>query len=180
MTTFAIVNSRMSIISALRRAGAEIGDFSTGSIKTQCPFGFLHSDGGYAKAMRVYPDTNSAYCFACSESFTPVKLIARVMDIPDREAVDVILAETGYVKPDYRSQWDALTAAPVMDYDGLSEALKVSCAIMDPMWDVRQFDENVSAALTKCLSLLPKVSTPEEATQWLSTTKQYMKKILRS
>lgn len=177
---WAIANARMGILPALRRAGTEIGDFSTGSIKVHCPFGFLHIDGGYDKAMRVYPDTNSAHCFAGCGTFTPVKLLAKIMDISDREAVDVVLEETGYVAPDYASRWASLHAEPLVDHDGLSEALKVACARLDPTWEARQFEDVVSAALTKCLGLLPKVTTPAEATMWLSTTKQYMTKILRS
>lgn len=46
----------------------------SGGWKTHCPLGAEHSDGGTSKSMRVYSDSNSAWCFSHSTRFTPVKL----------------------------------------------------------------------------------------------------------
>lgn len=179
---FELANSRMSIIKALNLAGASIGEFSAGSVKTYCPFGHLfHADGGSSKALRVYPGTNSAHCFAGCGYFSPVRLVAKINDTSEVEAAEFILEKTHYVAPDYQSQWDAVVQkADEVDQDGLSEALKVACARMDPQWSSKQFDEAVATALRRCLGLLPKVTTPEEAKTWLSVTKQVMDKTLRS
>lgn len=177
-----LANARMTIIQACAEVGVDVPDFSTGSIKTYCPFGqVFHSDGGWSKAFRVYPASNSAHCFAGCGFFTPVKLIARANNWSDAEAAQVILEKTNYVPPDYASQWEALTqSGEAIDLDGLGEALKVACARMDPSWEERQFDQQVSVTLSRCLDLLPKVKTSTAAQEWLGVSKQVMQRVLGS
>ena len=82
-----LANERITIIEACNMLGMDVHDFSIASLKVWCPFGHLyHSDGGTTKAMRIYPATNSAWCFACNLYFTPVKLIAMDRGIPDQQA----------------------------------------------------------------------------------------------
>lgn len=175
-----IANESMTIIEACQFIGMAIGEFAIQSIKTYCPFGeMLHEDGGRSKAFRVYPGSNSAYCFACGAYYTPVKLIAVDRDIPEPTAAELILEEKGYVAPDYLSRWDALaTPKETVDADGLANALKLACARMCPDWDDRQFDEDISDILRKCLAPIVKVTTEEEARTWLDTTKAVMKRAL--
>lgn len=175
-----LANSRMSITEACRKIGTDIGDFSLGSLKTYCPFGgVFHADGGWSKAFRIYPGSNSAYCFACGAYYTPVTLIARAKDLSDENAAQWILDETNYVPPDYVSRWNALVQAPEeIDRDALATALTVACARLDRTWEDRQFEDGVAAALRRCLDLLPKVFTAEAARRWLSVSTQYMERVL--
>lgn len=175
---FDLANSRMSIVTACTLAGVETDEHYTG--KLFCPFGeIFHPDGGTSKAFRIYPGDNSAWCFAGCGYFTPVRMVAKVKDFTDAEAAQWILDQTDYVPPDYESQWAALMAAPSpVDTDGLSGALMVSCARADPTWEDRQFDPDIAAALRRCLEMLPKVTTPDDATRWLSVTKKFMHRAL--
>lgn len=175
-----LANERMSITWACREVGVEIPDFSIASLKTYCPWGHLtHADGGLSKALRVYPASNSAWCFDCREFFTPTKLIAKDRDISEEQAAEWILEVTGYVSPDYKSRWDAVTSDKIaIDTDALAEALKIACARFDPDWEERQFEDEVSVKLRQCLSLLSKVRNQEDADKWLRVTKLAMQEVL--
>lgn len=175
-----LANERVTIIEACNMLGMGVMDFSIASLKVWCPFGHLyHADGGTTKAMRIYPATNSAWCFACNIYFTPVKLIAMDRGIPDVQAAESILESTNYVPPDFEARWNALIEAkPTVNTDDLAEALKVACSRMVPDWDERQFDESVAYKLRQCLALLRKVKSDEDATLWLSITKKIMHRTL--
>lgn len=175
-----LANSRMTITEACRLVGVHIGDFTLGSMKTYCPFGgVFHTDGGWSKAFRIYPGTNSAYCFACGAHYTPVKLIARARDLSDEDAAQWILDQTNYVPPDFASRWDALTkSVPEIDRDALAEALSVACARAEPQWEERQFDPEVAASLRRCLDMLPRVTSADAAKRWLATCTQFMQRVL--
>lgn len=176
----ALANDKVSISQALMMIGMDIPDYQYGSGKLYCPFGDLyHADGGTSKAFRVYPETNSAYCFACGEAFRPVSLLAKAKGISDADAAEGLLEAIGYVPPTIDSRWEALITTPQqIDREALSEALKLACSRMSPTWEVDQFDELIATRFRKCLELLSKVHTEEEATQWLTVTKAVMRKTL--
>lgn len=175
-----IANDRMGIMDAAKLVGMDVssGDFQVA--KHYCPFGTVfHLDGGASRAFKFYLETNSAWCFACSIYFTPTKLIALDRDLTEAEAAEVILEEIGYVEPTVEARWDAATAVKdIVDTDYLAEALKVYCARIDPNWESRQFDENVSKVLQACLELSPMANTTKLADEWLSTTKTVMSRVL--
>ena len=152
----------------------------SGLAKTYCPFGnTMHSDGGRERSFKVYPETNSAYCFACQRRYDPVSLVALEHDVTYRKAADIILAEKEWVPPDYVSQWEALTSkTQKVDYEGLQEALKLACARMDPSWETRQFEPAVAHKLTQCFAAVRKVKDDEDATKWLTLTKEAMRRVL--
>jgi len=176
----ALANERMSIIEACNLLGMDISDFSISSLKTYCPFGnVMHADEGRGKALRIYPNTNSAWCFDCQIYFTPVKMIAMDRDITEVAAANWILESTNYVAPDYLSRWEALTApeSTKLNTDDLGQTLKVFCARKIPNWEERQFEEPYASTLQKCLGLLVKVKTAEDAEKWSTVTKQAMSQI---
>lgn len=179
-SVISLANGRMTIIEACAEVGSDISDFTYGSIKTYCPFGSVfHMDGGTSKTFRVYPDTNTAHCFAGCGFFTPTRLLAKALDIPETDAAESILMKTNYVAPDYLSRWEAATATGTeVDRDGLSEALIVACLRMDKDWEIKQFDDSVSSSLRRVLGLLPKVNTSDDATRWLSVAKEFMRRAL--
>ena len=175
-----IANERMTIIQAYNESAEHVPDFEYGSIKIHCPFGHLyHADGGTSKAFKIYPGTNSAWCFAGCGYFTPVKLLAWLKGVEEDEAAEIILDMTNYVAPDIDSRWNALVdTPPSVDTDALADALKVACQRMAKDWEMLQFDEVVSVKLRQCLGLLSKVATDEDATKWLNATKEIMRKVL--
>lgn len=174
-----LANELFKIEDACRYLGMDIYG-GTDRVKYWCPFGdVFHSDGGRTKAFRLYSNTNSAYCWACGMYFTPVRLMALHLDIEETEAVTWILDHVGYVEPTYQAQWDAIiTKEDSVDYDGLTEALKIACARMVPDWEDRQFEPAVAAKLTACLTALKKVSNDEEARKWMSVVKAAMAQVL--
>lgn len=175
-----LANSEVSIIKACNMVGLDIGEFAVASLKLYCPFGQLyHEDGGSSRAMRVYPGTNSAYCFAGCGYFSPVKLVAMDRDMTEEAAAEYLLEEIGWVAPTYEAQWEALMAEkPVVDTASLAEALKVACSRMSPRWEALQFEEVVSTKLSQCFALLGKVHSEEDAQKWLGVTKQVMAAVI--
>lgn len=175
-----LANERMSIIDACNELGMDVFDFSIASLKTYCPFGHIaHDDEGRTKAFRIYPATNSAWCFACQAYYTPVKLIAMDKDISEEAAAQWILETTGYVAPDYQARWEAVTTPEeTVDTDALAETLKLRCRRLSRDWEERQFDEEVSKKLQLCLGLLRKVKTKEDSSKWLDIATTAMRTTL--
>ena len=65
----------LTIQEALRRVGADSPENRGHDFSIKCPF---HKAGREVKpSMRVYPSTESAYCFTCHKSYNPVSLLAQ-------------------------------------------------------------------------------------------------------
>lgn len=161
------------------------------SARVYCPFGeTAHADGGEEPAFRIYPDTNSAWCFAEREYFSPTKLYALHLGIPELEAAGRLLESVGISAVGYR-ELTADTPMPVdlrvpdrePDLHSLAEALKMYCARecgkADLDWEMLQFEGPVAEKLSRCLNLLSKVTSSTDAAQWLTVTKQAMGAVLR-
>jgi hypothetical protein len=146
------------------------------SVKTYCPFGrFFHSDGGVEPAFRIYPDSNSAYCFSCRKYFTPTTLASDAWDIPKKEAAKDLLDRVGYKTLTDEEIWAGVQEQPPEpDKSVLGLALRVYCQRVDPSWQASQFVPEVSTVLDKCLSLLDRVTNDQEAEQWLEVCKKVM------
>lgn len=178
----ATANEVVAIATVLRWYAVEVSEESVRS-KLYCPFGeFNHSDGGRDRALRIYPDSNTAYCFACSEAFTPVKLYARMTDDGSwKSAAASLLGKVGYRGFDPDTVWrQAVDYEPAIDRSQLGEALKTFCRRIEPRWPVRQFDHGVAAQLTRCLGLLDLVNTAGDAALWLARCKDVMQACLLS
>lgn len=173
-----LANDSTDIISVCRVIGMSVPDFAyVASMKLYCPFGEVsHADGGQSKAFRVYPETNSSYCFACGEAFSPVKLLATARDITPTEAADVLLEIAGVAEEKTDERWAQLIASqePPVNTAELSEALKIFCARIEPRWEERQFESAIAHTFQQCLELLPRVRTQADAEQWLAATKRVM------
>lgn len=155
-------------------------DYATGYGKHYCPFGNLyHADGGMARSFRVYPTSNSAYCFGCSAYYNPTKLMATAKGLTEEEAAEFLLEAVGYVKPDAYSRFEAAaTTVARVETSDLAEALKLVCARVCPEWETRQFDDDVAIPFATVLGLLPKVKNDADAAKWLETAKIVMKRAL--
>lgn len=176
-----VANEQVSIVTVLQMLGVslpdDIGD--SRSRKICCPFGAVyHSDGGVSPAMRVYPDTNSVYCFSCSWSFTAVRLAAKAMDVDQTSAARRLLDRIGY-QPQQSGAWGhALRYEPALDTTLMADALKTYCRRVCAGWATRQFDVPVAAALTRCLTLLDLVTSGAEVGVWLAGCKRVMDRAL--
>lgn len=177
-SVIAVANEKVSIVTACRLVGVALPeDIGVGrSRKVHCPFGEVyHSDHGAAAAMRIYPGSNSAWCFSCSAYYTPVSLAARAWDQDQQTAATLLLDKIGYRPVDLVQAWTAITTyEPEPDRALLADALKTYCRRICPDWNARQFDGPVAALLTRCLGLLDLVHTEQDVAVWLSTCKNAM------
>ncbi len=153
---------------------------SGGSKKVHCPFGFYHSDGGLSKAMRVYGQSNTAYCFSCSKRYSPVSLASAKWDCSWNSAALRLLEDAGFKPKTLKERWAEATT-PVekkVDLIALADALKTYCSTVDENWTQHQYSDEVATKLSKCLELLSMVKTDEQATKWLLVCKSAMKAVL--
>jgi len=149
--------------------------------KVYCPFGPLyHADAGHEAAFRVYVDSNSCYCFAGCGYFSPVWLAAQAWDVDSRSAATELLERTGYASPTLSAAWEAAQAyQPAPDPVLLRQALQTYCTRICPDWAAVQFTTPVAATLSRCLDLLSRVQTGEDARRWLVAVKMVMRRALR-
>jgi hypothetical protein len=172
-----IADAQVPIRKAFEEAGFWAPEHE--NAKMDCPFAWIgHPE--YPRAMRIYDETNSAYCFACKSRFTPVKLVATVRDISWSKAADALLLAIEYKAPDLASRWQAVTSEQTeqIDTDYAAAALKAYCARIAPEWERLQFDTEVSGKLTQCLQLLAHVKSRADVERWLEATKQAMAGVL--
>lgn len=171
-----LANSEVSIYDACKTIGMPVMEYAYSS-KMYCPFGDVsHADAGATPAFRVYQESNSAYCFACSMKYTPVRLVALKNDIPEEEAAQFLLELFQIVSADAEEKFNSLaspTAFAVSTAD-LADSLRRYCQRIDPDWETHQFESDVADAYRKCLELLPRIRTLEEVEQWREATKKVM------
>jgi len=170
-----LANTKISIVTACQWAGISVSE-GEGGRKTWCPFGLIsHSDGGVDRAFRVYEDSNSAYCFSCAKYWTPVSLMTEVWDCSRTEAAERMCGTAGITVPGWRERWDSLQYPAAVDTASLAEALKRWCArIYGPGWETDQFDSEQADPLAACLGVLPLVTTGNDASAWVDSSKQIM------
>lgn len=175
-----IANENVSIIDAMRAIGMDTA-YAGYSGKQYCPFGDLrHSDAGTSKAFRVYLETNSCFCFAGCGYYNPVMLVQDGLDLTAQQAAEMLLLRTGWSPETYESRWETLQAneGPQIDTGALADALKLFCSRRVDDWEFAQLTGSIATTLDKCLGLLTKVTTPQEAQVWLDTTKTAMRTII--
>jgi hypothetical protein len=178
----AIANKEVPIELVCRRIGVHMPEaLADGrSMKLVCPFaGLWHDDGGSMKSFRIYPESNTAHCFAGCGVFSSVWLAAQSWGVSQREAAMRLLDVIGYKPLTVAQLWkDAQPQERTPDVSSLSLALRTFCERSTADWDEKQFDGGVSHTLSRCLELLREVHTEAEALEWLGTTKLVMLRVL--
>jgi len=177
MSLITQMNEEVVFAAVCRMVGMEVPDGipAGGSVKVHCPFGFHHRDRGAEAAFRVYPDSNSGYCFAGCGYFSSVSLAATSWDCSLEDAARR-LQETFEIRSTQVSWEQAAQPVeePAVDTAALAQALHSFCSRTFPDWENAQFQPGPSDTLHKCLRLLGKVSSSEDAYKWLSVAKQAM------
>jgi hypothetical protein len=170
-----LANEKIPIAQACQWAGMDV-DEGEGTRKIRCPFGdYAHSDSGAASSFRVYEDTNHAFCFACAKYWTPVSLMADVWDCSRAEAAGRMCEMAGITPPDWRERWEELHHPVPPDTASLAEALKTWCGrVYGPGWETGQLEPRVADPLAALISVLPLVTTDDEASTWLDSSKLVM------
>lgn len=140
--------------------------YEAGKIKTHCPIGYDHSDGGTRKAMSVYSDTNSAWCFSHNTRFTPTTLWQLRTGLPPREAARDLLDIYGFrVSPlTLDERWDLLDskeATPDLDRSAL-RGIVVSHAKSLTNYSRRQYDPPTVEIVSDILRTVDKLPSDIE------------------
>ena len=177
----ALANEHVDIRLVCRWIGLYVPEeIMSRSIKVRCPFGDVyHIDHGTSPSFRVYPETNSAYCFAACGYFTPVWLAATAWNRETNEVAADLLNRINYEPESISQLWDKARAKePPPDLSYLSLALKTYCERIDSEWDAHQFDSSIAKTLGRCLALLDRVYTPDDVQEWLSCGKVIMRRVL--
>lgn len=176
-----LANEQVSIVTVCRLLGVPLTGDEVRR-KVPCPFGQVyHSDGGLSPTMRINVEANTARCFNCEQTFTPVRLYAHALDLSFRVAAARLLDHAGYRPADPAAVWQRTQRfRPAVDKALLADALKTYCRRVCPDWPDRQFDPQVAATLTRCLAILDLVLTAQDVTQWLGACKAVMNTVLNT
>lgn len=122
-----------------------------GSWKTNCPLESEHSDGGIRKSMRVYSNSNSAWCFSHGMKFTPVYLWQLATGLSKVRAAYDLLNVHGqpFRSQDYAERWDKMNEKETkrIEMDNLREAIRLFASSL-PQFSTRQYDPQVMKMLT--------------------------------
>jgi len=172
-----LANEKVPIVALCRYLGMDLPDYTSGNIKTYCPFGDVeHSDQGMEAAFRVYPEPNNAYCFACGLFFSPVSLAAKAWDMTRREAAVNLLDWIGFKPLSLAEEWEnVVNPVPVIDKESLGLALRVYVERISPGWAAQEVEDGYpQRQLTRCLALLDRVTTEAEAQVWLARCREVM------
>ena len=175
-TRYQIANDLTTIFSAMRMCDMNVPEFDYGTMKVDCPF-------DNERAFRVYGESNSAYCFACSKKYTSVGLIAEHRGLAIDDAAELLIEkaerEGRWRPPTPEARWEALINQPfVFDRASESEALKLFCSRVAENWRSAQFESQIAVRLTRCLEALEKVGTIDDLNQWRTITRSAMQKAL--
>lgn len=172
-------NTKIDIADFLSSIGIYV-PVRDGNKKVHCPFGFYHSDGGQSKAMRIYYNSNTAFCFSCGKRYTPVTLASAYWDCAWVTAAFRLLDDAGIKPKTLEERWVEASTPEIKKIDliSLADALKMFCAGVSTDWDKQQYSDEISDKLNKCLTLLDSIKTDEDAVKWLNVCKQVMAKML--
>ncbi len=172
----AIANRAVPMPVACRAAGIRTPDvYRDSGSKLYCPWGPVsHPDGGQEPAFRVWAD--HAWCFACSEYFTPVRLAAQVWEVSYEQAAIKLLDHVGYKPADYAHYWQEVSRPPDLDHGAVAQALRNYCASLAPQDTL--LERGPAEYLARCLGFLTQVKDEAGAQEWLALAKTVMQAVL--
>lgn len=173
------VDAEVSFTDVCRLVGMEVPDHipSGRSAKVRCPFGFQHRDYGAEAAFRIYPDTNSGFCFAGCGYYGPVGLAAAYWDVSRPEAAQRLRDTFSLRSVMQNVTWEEAIERvedPDINRSALAVALTEFCARQCVAWEHRQFEPKIADVLAKCLGLLERVDSRDDVWKWLDVSKQVM------
>jgi len=173
-----LANDLVDIFMVYNMIGMKVSPvYDVRSIKVHCPFD-IGRDA--SPAFRIYPSTNSAYCFSCQAYYSPVKLASIAWEKTYKEAADILLEKIGHKPPTPEEIWNQAVQVEVQppDLSSLGQALQLYCATLSVDWEMKQFDPEIAKWLDSCLSLLSCVKTETDAEKWIAGSKKVMTQVL--
>lgn len=155
--------------------------------KTYCPLGHEHSDAGRSKAMRIYTESNSAYCFSHRMRFTPVILAQLKFDKSRRRSAQLLLDhyEINYGPRTLEERWNTL--GPISDPTGVDESLLRGMFLAHlhtlPGYVEQQYEPEVMDVVNKVLlsaDLIDSDASYDTIDEWLTLAKEFIENYWRN
>lgn len=129
---------------------------SAGSWKSPCPLDHDHSDGGKTKAMKVFSESNSAWCFSHSRKFTPVSLwmLHTGKTHQKRAAMELMdFFDISYRKVSPEERWNQMNSeVKLWDRGLIKSTLTNSIKLLVPDYVDRQYDHEVITLMNSLLA----------------------------
>jgi hypothetical protein len=165
------VNAEVGLVKFLSDEGFDVADPGSGrSIKTHCPWRWLHADGGAEKAFRVYA-TNTAFCFAGCGFFTPTRAAAMLWDVSEQRAAKEMAARYGVSVGDV----DAAVELMLRDVDvNRADLLDAMRRWVDVSFTGDDRDR-ARTALIRCASVADVIETADDAATWWDKSQELIR-----
>jgi hypothetical protein len=164
--------------------GTYIPEFTHKSWKAYCPFGDLHRDGGASQALRVYPDSNTAFCFAGCGFMNSVKLIQRHTGLKTIKAARHLLRLYGLSEPatfEERFQAALSPRARAASYTATLAAALHESLLANPLYEDLSLHPAVLEAIESQLQLLDDLDPDGTgASDWLHAASAHCRSALAS
>jgi hypothetical protein len=148
--------------------------------KVYCPFGMFHRDGGVDRALRVYPQSNTAYCFAGCGFIDPIRLFRLTYDLSPLEAAKRLVETYGEAPQTWDARLsEALRPTPTPDLRTTLVAALHNALSADPRYGAISLEPYVMKVTRDCLMELDPnedpshkdpSSDPDLARAWLATS----------
>lgn len=155
-----------------------VSEFTYGkSIKARCPYADIyHLTEDAGKSMRVYSDTNTAFCYMGCGVLTPVSVYAKLNGVSYKESAKFLLEKVGHKLKTFDEKWqDAVAGFEPLNLQGYREALTEMCIFhSEGEWGTLKYAPGVSAAFSKLLTVLDKATSYEDADRWLDKARLIM------
>lgn len=162
--------------------------YDAGDWKAECPLGYEHSDGGRSKAMRVYSESNSAWCFSHASKYTPLTLWRLKAEVSRQQGARDLLRFYGIntEPPTVEERWkaldDPLPVSQEIDVDSLRELL-IQYARTLPGYEMGQYDPEALDLMTGLIKTARSFSADasyDTIENWLNTSKRKLETYWRN
>lgn len=177
-----IANRLVPLWKVLQLTSVHVPDFSHGkSVKARCPYADMyHLTEDASKSMRVYPESNTGYCYMGCGVLTPVSVHARINGISYKAAAFRLLDLVGHKLKTLDEKWnDAVRSEPVFNREGYRDALVEYCRFLSGSdWTLMQYEERITSRMSSAFLVLDKASSDEDAYRWLEAAKSVMKQAI--
>jgi hypothetical protein len=177
-----LANKIVPLRIVLRMGNIYVSEFTYGkSIKARCPYADIyHLTEDAGKSMRVYSDTNTAFCYMGCGVLTPVSVYAKLNGVSYKQSALFLLEKVGHKLKTFDEKWeDAVNAVQPLNLEGYREALNEMCLFYtDGEWNSLKYSSSISSSFSKLLEILDKAQSYEDADRWLEAAKKFLFKQL--
>lgn len=161
--------------------------YGEGAWKVECPLGYEHRDGGARRDMKVFTETNTAYCFNHREQFDNVTLW-RILHGDkvswNQSSIDLLKhfeVMQRFTDPDER--WDRLDSEKDTEVDqvNVKDSLRLFATSL-PNYSVHQYRDEVLDTMRDLYlkaNELPNNASYDTMDAWLTESKNTLTRLWR-